>query len=416
MNCKKIFFIAFFILLCSGFAAADTVWEGTAAMSRHGEFPPRGFFGASGSFPINTIVSVENVRTGNSVEVIIVSSLSNNNLFLLLSQDAADALGMRQDEILPVRAKLPDVARILPTALDNVARVENILSNETTAEDRSAANDSPRRTLIIYTDEFGNNIIAEVLEANASGETAAARAEAMTETSTEEAFMAETAAARAEAMTETSTEEAFMAETAAARAGAMAEASTEAFVAEAAEENMFAGVSAVALTDFHAAASDYEDMSVSENADLLAYLYENAEGEWERRFILRATCLRPPVVDESEAETAAISASRLVPADKAAATHGRTHSGWEPSPGNMARNSNIQIGSYYIQLIAFRDFSSAENAKNSANIDFPIIIHYDARQSLYRVLAGPLKTDERGAALLKARNSGYRDAFIRRSE
>ena len=395
MNCKKIFFIAFFILLCSGFAAADTVWEGTAAMSRHGEFPPRGFFGASGSFPINTIVSVENVRTGNSVEVIIVSSLSNNNLFLLLSQDAADALGMRQDEILPVRAKLPDVARILPTALDNVARVENILSNETTAEDRSAANDSPRRTLIIYTDEFGNNIIAEVLEANASGETAAARAEAMTETSTEEAFMAETAAARA---------------------GAMAEASTEAFVAEAAEENMFAGVSAVALTDFHAAASDYEDMSVSENADLLAYLYENAEGEWERRFILRATCLRPPVVDESEAETAAISASRLVPADKAAATHGRTHSGWEPSPGNMARNSNIQIGSYYIQLIAFRDFSSAENAKNSANIDFPIIIHYDARQSLYRVLAGPLKTDERGAALLKARNSGYRDAFIRRSE
>ena len=103
---RKIFLVTFFFLICSSFAASDIFWEGTAAMGRRGEFPVKGFYGASNSFPINTIISVENIKNKNAIEVVISDTLNDKNLFLLLSKDAAETLDIKQDEILSVKTQI----------------------------------------------------------------------------------------------------------------------------------------------------------------------------------------------------------------------------------------------------------------------------------------------------------------------
>ena len=104
----------FLFVLMSGFAFAfeaaaqesGSVWEGTASMSRYGEFPATGYYGASNSFPRNTIIEVENVENGKTTSVIVADRLENPGLFLLLSKEAAAELKITQDETVPVRVSL----------------------------------------------------------------------------------------------------------------------------------------------------------------------------------------------------------------------------------------------------------------------------------------------------------------------
>ncbi|TFG63280.1 MAG: hypothetical protein E4H36_06030, partial [Spirochaetales bacterium] len=91
-------------------AAADTAWEGTASMSRFGEFPVTGFYGASNSFPRNTIVRIQNVANGKETTVIIADRLPNSSLFILLSREAAMALDIPQDEVTSVKVAVQEAA------------------------------------------------------------------------------------------------------------------------------------------------------------------------------------------------------------------------------------------------------------------------------------------------------------------
>lgn len=112
MNMRKlIVYIAGILLLLGGIAAAQSggpVWEGTASMSRYGEFPATGLYAASNSFPRNTIVQVENLQNGRQTTVIVADRLNNPGLFMLLSREAAGALGVTQDETVRVQVMLED--------------------------------------------------------------------------------------------------------------------------------------------------------------------------------------------------------------------------------------------------------------------------------------------------------------------
>ena len=92
----------------AGILSAQSVWEGSTAMGRYGEFPSSGYYGASDSFPRNTLVEVENIETGESVEVLIVDRLDDPGLFLLLSREASEALGIRDDQVVRSRVSLAD--------------------------------------------------------------------------------------------------------------------------------------------------------------------------------------------------------------------------------------------------------------------------------------------------------------------
>ena len=93
-------------MMISGFSAAESVWEGNASMSMYGEFPQKGFYAASNSFERNTLIEVENLDTGKKTTVIVADRLSEPGLFLLLSREASQELGIKQDELVRVRVTL----------------------------------------------------------------------------------------------------------------------------------------------------------------------------------------------------------------------------------------------------------------------------------------------------------------------
>ncbi len=86
--------------------SSESCWEGSASMSRYGEFPVNGLYGASNSFPLNTIVEVTNPVNNKKAEVIISDTLDDNSIFILLSKDAAGKLKIKEDDIITVKAKI----------------------------------------------------------------------------------------------------------------------------------------------------------------------------------------------------------------------------------------------------------------------------------------------------------------------
>jgi hypothetical protein len=102
MNMKRSIIICLGIMVSFGLWAQKT-WEGTAAAGRYGEFPPSGYFGASNSFPRNSIVDVQNLGTGKSVRLIITGGLSDPSLFLIISEQAATDLGLPRNDAVRVR-------------------------------------------------------------------------------------------------------------------------------------------------------------------------------------------------------------------------------------------------------------------------------------------------------------------------
>lgn len=113
---KRIIVLAVSILTVA-FQASASSWEGSAMMGSYGDFPSGGYFAACNSFPRNTAVEVTNLETGKAVTVIIVRGLDNPGVFMMVSAEAAEALGLRQGKITRVRAVEPrSVSTLAPSA------------------------------------------------------------------------------------------------------------------------------------------------------------------------------------------------------------------------------------------------------------------------------------------------------------
>jgi len=70
-----------------------SVWEGAAGIGEG--LPENGFYLATNSFPVNTIVEVVNLENNKSANFIVSSSLENSGFLALLSKDAADYIGLK---------------------------------------------------------------------------------------------------------------------------------------------------------------------------------------------------------------------------------------------------------------------------------------------------------------------------------
>jgi hypothetical protein len=113
---KRIMVLTVSILAVALLASASS-WEGSAMMGSYGDFPSGGYFAACNSFPRNTAVEVTNLETGKSVTVIIVRGLDNPGIFMMVSAEAAEALGLRQGRITRVKAVEPrSVSSLAPSA------------------------------------------------------------------------------------------------------------------------------------------------------------------------------------------------------------------------------------------------------------------------------------------------------------
>ncbi|MDC7228203.1 MAG: SPOR domain-containing protein [Spirochaetales bacterium] len=104
---KTIFISILTILLLSALCQlpAESIWEGSAAMGRYGEFPFTGFYGASNSFQQNDYVEVENLENGKRTRLIVVDRLSDPGLLMLVSSEAAQELGIFQNDIARIKVR-----------------------------------------------------------------------------------------------------------------------------------------------------------------------------------------------------------------------------------------------------------------------------------------------------------------------
>ncbi|MDR1277364.1 MAG: SPOR domain-containing protein [Treponema sp.] len=84
-----------------------SVWEGAASIAPLGDLPGDGFYAATNSFPRNTVVDVTNLETGQSIRVIVVTGLETPGLLAVLSQDAAEKIGIRSRSIGRIRMTQP---------------------------------------------------------------------------------------------------------------------------------------------------------------------------------------------------------------------------------------------------------------------------------------------------------------------
>jgi hypothetical protein len=89
------------------FLVNASVWEGSASASTGGDLPETGYFAATNSFPRNTVADVTNLENGRTVRVIVAGSLDTPGLLVVLSRDAADAIGLQPRFIGRVRMNQP---------------------------------------------------------------------------------------------------------------------------------------------------------------------------------------------------------------------------------------------------------------------------------------------------------------------
>ena len=76
------------------------------------------------------------------------------------------------------------------------------------------------------------------------------------------------------------------------------------------------------------------------------------------------------------------------------------------------KESDLKSGAFYIQIATF---SKKENAANAITTyeKYPLCVIENTNGS-YKVLVGPLNEDEYGAALLRFKSFGFKDAFVRK--
>ena len=94
-----IMIITLLMLTVSNVVSAGSVWDGSVSIARYGYLPHTGMYAASNAFPQNSRVTVTNPKTGKSVNVIVLERLEDNNLFLVLSSEAAESIGISYGDI-----------------------------------------------------------------------------------------------------------------------------------------------------------------------------------------------------------------------------------------------------------------------------------------------------------------------------
>ena len=101
---KKTAWIITLLAVVSASAMAST-WTGNAAAGGRSEFPGDSTVlrAASNSFPEGTVLTVTNPRGGLSTRVTVTGRLEAPGVFLLIEEDAAVAIGLPLDHVLPVR-------------------------------------------------------------------------------------------------------------------------------------------------------------------------------------------------------------------------------------------------------------------------------------------------------------------------
>jgi hypothetical protein len=105
---KKLLIACNLLIALILFSSASSFWEGSSSADFYGALPERGFYVGSNSFPRNTVVDIVNLETGKTIQAIVVdNSSSTAGSAVILSRDAAEALGMGSRSSVRIRISPP---------------------------------------------------------------------------------------------------------------------------------------------------------------------------------------------------------------------------------------------------------------------------------------------------------------------
>ncbi len=104
----KIFTYAAILFLCTvvfggTLWAQSSFWEGKVTAAPYGLLPHSGMYAASNAFPLDTKVTITHPSNGTEIDVRVVARVENERVFMQVSRDVAQKLGITEDEIITVQ-------------------------------------------------------------------------------------------------------------------------------------------------------------------------------------------------------------------------------------------------------------------------------------------------------------------------
>lgn len=422
---KRLLLLA--LMFIAATVTAQSNWQGTAVVGRFGEFPPGGLFASSNAFPLNTMVDVTNTTTGRTVRVIVVSRVSESGVFMVLSDDAAEALQVSSGRGAVVRAepvRLPGMTTVGPNQDLPFHRDPDI--------NPAAVMGDPNQPFI---DPLAREIAALTLPEDEPEE------EIVEEIAPEEPVAVAEADAEAEPEPEPKAEaevpEPAIADVAPVEEDPLQQRLRE--LAEILQEDRLARVPEQAPPEAGLAPPSVPDIDLpmptlpvavleqpevpTQPIEPIAVAPTHIPSETEL-FLEPAEFRMPdlePMEDLSQ-EVRDPPAPEPVPAPPAPPAPAPTPAVAEPPAVEPAADTfpvvqSLQRGAYYVQVAALTSEESVRRAVDrlNGNVGLPVSVLPLPGQDkpVYRIVVGPLQADERGAALFLLRNQGFRDAFIR---
>jgi hypothetical protein len=373
------------------------IWDGAAAVAQAGQLPDTGFFIATNSFPLNTVVDITNLDNGKTARVMVISGLDTPGLLAIVSARTAETIDLSFRTIGRIRLSQSDTpapARA-PIQADRAISTDRLFSAY--VPETEWANDLP---VIIDLPEPAQTA-ASVIVATPSlvppppvQETASGRIE-LTLTP---------------ARVITPTEDTLVIP----------------------DEYIIAGIAPsepVYITDIPMPVLSIDEsriiMSFEEKAAAAALAAEipgpYSELFIDETFVIATLDTRPDNPDSlspQEHRPADILLCSLhIPESVLIADAPLIPDAPELALFSVPVITATELGKYYIQLGAYGNTELVEQEISRISNSYPLQIQTTgtSESPMYRILLGPLNQGESGALLQRFRSLGYADAFIRRN-
>ena len=412
--------IAFFILLAFFVFTGASPWEGAAATAPEGEFPEKGRYVATNSFPRNTVVDIINLETNRSTRVIVASGLENPGLLALVSREAAELIGMRAGSVSRIRMMQPS------DPIANQRFKDSLSSGNVTAEEKyreewyreepaapanpptvSGTPPAKRETtppVVAGTPPYylepewstdgRRNIINLPSETEKLG--------LLSDNEIKEIEKIEEYIAEAEKEPEIETE---------------IEAETEEIVESIPEEETLES-EYVAEEEHGETVEPVEEIAEQPPAELEEEPQIVSVTEGTPEYTLVPAEENPPVNDIYGIDPSSIIPGIAMPDNSqpeaeiaAEPVRERPYNDGEQN-FSVPRIYELDRGRYYVQVAAHDSPESVESAISHINSNYKPVVYKDGDHR-YRILLGPLNQGESAAILKRFKSIGYKDAFVR---
>lgn len=431
--------IAITSMLILSAAMMWAIWEGNAAAGSQEDFPS-GLFASSDLFPKYTLIEITNLEQNTTSRAVVISDMISDGLLVKVSSDLAKALSIKEGSIARVRVSVPPLVaeegadpvllgkvekkRPVPTA--NPAKPANTKPQVIQAEKPMQKNDNGKDSYeALIQNEPAPPEVSEPVEPKVQHSDPAAKKKVA---EVEEPIQPEMEIVPAPvAVSE-------VAEPAALLAQSEYAAEAEKPVQEVVETNV---PEEPALNDVPEpvpeVSTPIEPETVDEEEpvkDTEAPVEEPAE-EVEELQDEPTVAIAEEAPAEKEPEDGSVEKHvMLVPSEPREPVREYIPVPKEPEkpaapvepvvtqPAEELYTANVLTkGSFYVQVGRFKDILNVESFVQMYGKQYPVAIEKSstAKDVFYKVYVGPLKKDERGAALETFQKLGFKDAFLKKA-